>query len=516
MKNISIHNMRTNETSSENRLIKFFKSNSNSKVELSTNPQSVVLLEDGFEICLAPVIIPDICENAKQTVGIYINNIPNKLSWRIINITTDQVLVEGDVDENYQNDVIYNIVDKINNSNLNIKARYIYDDGSPFAITNISEEPIKIRFELNNSSEDFFDVSQYFNEWSGINENESYTQVTPFSFEVCLSKNTPPEACENLEYNKPLRLYNSYFEYPTEGPVRLSYIVTNLSNGNTYSDYIESHTEGMKLRSRYYIPNSGNVNIPNNIGITHASPSLIFDDFRSYFRNFETNLINGRSINLCKVGKVTKEAFIGFNETYFYNYPETIVADLGIYLNNVEHRLGKYEIQKTTYSDVMSKLYAFYKPKLEEFGFTVTSENRGDGIFFPRQSLHLVYEANHTDDLYIKLSRYSDTNLNWDSGITDWEVDYGYFWDTACSSGEYIEEENPNDSYLEFIPIESNQGDFSLYEEGPFRIQFVTINDIEYEASEDTYDWVALNYPNKEDRDKLIFETCYQKVRQAE
>ena len=103
MKNISIHNMRTNETSSENRLIKFFKTNSNSKVELSTNPQSVVLLEDGFEICLAPVIVPDICENAIQTVGISLQDIlSSNLSWKISDISTNEVLVEGDINEDYQ------------------------------------------------------------------------------------------------------------------------------------------------------------------------------------------------------------------------------------------------------------------------------------------------------------------------------------------------------------------------------------------------------------------------------
>lgn len=195
MKKISIYNQRDIETSSENRVIKFFKSDLNSKIALSTNSQSVVLTENGFEICLSPFVKPDVCDNATPIVGLYISDILFNAEWKLVNANTEEVLLQEAITASYQDEAVWNIVDTINNSDIGVLASYIYDDGSPFSIKNISDSNISLRFELYNDSGNLSEIYQYYNDWANIEENPSFVYVNNMSVEFCLTSD--PNRCIN-------------------------------------------------------------------------------------------------------------------------------------------------------------------------------------------------------------------------------------------------------------------------------------------------------------------------------
>ena len=154
---------------------------------------SATFINNVYSTCLSPVVVPDICENATPIVGLYIPDISYSTEWKLVDANTEEVLLQEAITASYQDEAIRNIVDTINNSNIGLLASYIYDDGSPFSIKNISDSNITLRFELINESENFSDISQYYNDWNDIEENPSFTQVTNTLVEFCLT--TDPDRC---------------------------------------------------------------------------------------------------------------------------------------------------------------------------------------------------------------------------------------------------------------------------------------------------------------------------------
>ena len=279
---------------------------------------SATFINNVYSTCLSSFVKPDNCENATSTVGLYIPDIRYSTEWKLVDANTEEVLLQEAITANYQDEAIWNIVDTINNSDIGVFASYIYDDGSPFSIKNISDSNISLRFELYNDSEKFSDISQYYNDWTNIEENPSFIHINNMSVEFCLTSD--PNRCINsLPYT--FNTENTIVKVPSDA----SPVLYVLDKEYGYVDTIYSYADIMLANEERAFHVSA-LSVPNSLLVeVDTSVSSYYDSCSSY--NFEGVFYVDQRVSTWTDGLYVGRFYIEINgeKTYLENSSRSFV-----------------------------------------------------------------------------------------------------------------------------------------------------------------------------------------------
>lgn len=500
-----IKNLRISEDKTASRLIKFRKAN-DAEFQIPLVFSSVATSSDGFNICLAPVILPGPCENAINHVGFRYDRRASEFDFEITNKLTNELLASGTTNH------FYDFVDVVNETSTTLFSKNI-DNGdgtSGVVLINKTQEDLRIIVTLtatDGESSAYVEQEYEADYYNDVNENPTYTQIDDNSFEVCLAPAQLPPQCAMLINTEPLVLKNRFYDYviSPDRYVKIFYRTTNLATGESFINSINMSTDGLVQSDYYATPNSWSVTIPNEIGITYPRASEILRNIGDRFEyryNITYDLDNWQ---ICKPGGYTIGTFLAIETNLYASAPLTgVKVELVITTNGVENNLGTFTFDKTNLDNDITRIYTFFKSKLTDNGWTVTDETRGDGLFFPRRALKIVKQIPDDTEVLIKLPNTNGTHLRWDSSTTDWDRLVGSFWKIKCTGGDLNEADTPDLYSITFSPtiIETPYSEL-----GPYRLEFITAEEAGEVLDPNDYDWVALNYDTP-----LVIETCYLNV----
>lgn len=424
----SIKNLRVSQDPSETRLIKFRRSSPLSEYEVPLSLFSAVNTGDGFNICLSPNIKPNKCKEATPSVGLYIRDIVSNDSWRVVDTNTEDTLVQGEISSQYQDGAVWSIIDEINGADLGLRAKYIYDDGSPFSIENTTEDDFTLRFELLSDSESSSIISQYYSEWSNVKENPSFEEITQIAVDFCLSPN--PDRCINsLPYT--VNVDKTLVKVPSDSSVIL---------------YIKDKEFG-------------------DINAVHSYPSLELANGGKAFKVFDLNLPTGLRLEVDSqlpydVDSCSLYSFQGIfyvDQRVVTWYDSSRIASFYIEKNGVKTYLenSSMSFQHGGSSSHLKALLAPYYQRVESF----LRSHGVDATYGPD-----IRGSYNTGGLLIKLTQDQKDYINIG---TEYSTDYdlyleGYF-DSTCVQYKTFEELENAPSTLTFVPATSGPDAKSTY-----------------------------------------------------
>ena len=500
-----IKNLRVAEDPTATRLIKFTKANETSDFLIPPVIPSIATNSTGFNLCLAPVILPGFCDNAINHVGFDYNRRINGITFELKNRITDELIASGSAED------YWDVIDAINTSSVVFARGIEGDDGTPgIVLQNISNEDLQLILTFfTGNSEQNADVYQEYEAdyYNDVNENPTYTQIDDNSFEVCLSPVELPPQCATLINTEPLVLKNRFYDYviSPDRYVKIFYRTTNLATGESHVNSTSISTDGLVQPDYYATPNSWSVSMPNEMGITYPRASEILRSIADRFDDRYDVAYNLDNWQFCKPGGYTIGTFLAIETNLYSSAPFTgVKVELVITTNGVENNLGTFTFDKTNLDNDITRIYTFFKSKLADNGWTVTDETRGDGLFFPRRGLKIVKQIPDDTEVLIKLPNTNGTHLRWDSSINDWDRLVGSFWKIKCTGGDLNEADTPDLYSITFSPTTVET---SYSELGPYRLEFITAEEAGEVLDTNDYDWVALNYDTP-----LVIETCYLNV----
>lgn len=194
-----------------------------------------------YDFCLTPLIN---CEVSLSYKGLVTSDLREIDGWEIWDEKTKTLLVAGEVDkENYHSSSVHDIVYAINEANLGFKARYVYDDGAPFLLYNVSTDYLQLSFNIISSS-NISGVMSYDNSYyHNIDYNPSTVYPSDTSIAFCLSPPSCFTTVNELVLKKPTVDY-------LNKEILLTYIVESPNNNNymetftiLYYDYLPEEPE---------------------------------------------------------------------------------------------------------------------------------------------------------------------------------------------------------------------------------------------------------------------------------
>ena len=212
-----IKNLRVSEDKTASRLIKFRKAD-DAEFQIPLVFSSVATSSDGFNICLAPVILPGPCENAINHVGFTYDRQASDFDFEITNKLTNELLASGTTSN------FYDFVDSVNETSTTLFSKSIYngDGTSGVVLVNKTQEDLRIVVTLTaTNGESFANVKQEYEAdyYNDVNENPTYTQIDDNSFEVCLA---PSDICVALP-PLDLNLAKTFYPFDTSKQYHLYY-----------------------------------------------------------------------------------------------------------------------------------------------------------------------------------------------------------------------------------------------------------------------------------------------------
>lgn len=223
-----IKNLRVSEDPSATRLIKFTKADETSDFLIPPVIPSIATSSTGFNLCLAPVILPGFCDEAINHVGFDYYRRINGITFELKNRVTNDVIASGSARE--YRDVIIAI-----NTSSTVFAKGIDngDGSSGIVLQNITNEDLQLLFTLYvpEGSESTADVYQEYQAdyYNDVERNPTYNQIDEGSFEVCLSASACSTETKTLTLKKPTADLR-------ENSVAINYLVESAGFAQTFTD----------------------------------------------------------------------------------------------------------------------------------------------------------------------------------------------------------------------------------------------------------------------------------------
>lgn len=253
-----IKNLRVAEDKSATRLIKFTKAGEDSNFLIPPVIPSIATNSTGFNLCLAPVILPDFCDNAINHVGFDYYRRINGITFELKNRITDELIASGSA-EDYRD-----VIDAINTSSI-VSARGIEgNDGTPgIVLQNISSEDLQLLLTFfTGNSEINADVYQEYQAdyYNDVDENPTYNQIDDNSFEVCLLASACTTETKTIQFKTPgidITSKNMVIKYTIESQGMTNTVTDTLVYSGDYDDsssfYSVDHADTItqRLRDRF-------------------------------------------------------------------------------------------------------------------------------------------------------------------------------------------------------------------------------------------------------------------------
>ena len=252
-----IKNLRISEDKTACRLIKFRKAD-DAEFQIPPIFSSVATSEDGFNICLAPVVLPGPCDNAINHVGFDYYRRINGITFELKNRITDELIASGSAED------YWNVIDAINTSSI-VSARGIEgDDGTGIVLQNISNEDLQLllTFFTGNSEINSEVYQEYQADYhNDVDENPTYNQIDDNSFEVCLLASACITETKTIQFKTPgidITSKNMVIKYTIESQGMTNTVTDTLAYSDQYddasssfysADYADNITQ--RLRNRF-------------------------------------------------------------------------------------------------------------------------------------------------------------------------------------------------------------------------------------------------------------------------
>ena len=252
-----IKNLRISEDKTACRLIKFRKAD-DAEFQIPPVIPSIATNSTGFNLCLAPVILPDFCDNAINHVGFDYNRRINGITFELKNRITDELIASGSA-EDYRN-----VIDAINTSSI-VSARGIEgNDGTPgIVLQNVSSEDLQLllTFFTGNSEINSEVYQNYQGYYNNVDENPTYNQIDDNSFEVCLLASACVTETKTIQFKTPgidITSKNMVIKYTIESQGMTNTVTDTLVYSGDYDDasssfYSVDHADTItqRLRNRF-------------------------------------------------------------------------------------------------------------------------------------------------------------------------------------------------------------------------------------------------------------------------
>ena len=253
-----IKNLRVAEDPTATRLIKFTKADETSNFLIPPVIPSIATNSTGFNLCLAPVILPGFCDNAINHVGFDYNRRINGITFELKNRITDELIASGSAED------YWNVIDAINTSSI-VSARGIEgNDGTPeIVLQNISSEDLQLllTFFTGNSEINSEVYQNYQGYYNNVDENPTYNQIDDNSFEVCLLASACVTETKTIQFKTPgidITSKNMVIKYTIESQGITNTVTDTLVYSGDYNDasssfYNVDHTDTItqRLRNRF-------------------------------------------------------------------------------------------------------------------------------------------------------------------------------------------------------------------------------------------------------------------------
>ena len=255
-----IKNLRVAEDPTATRLIKFTKADETSNFLIPPVIPSIATNSTGFNLCLAPVVLPGPCENAINHVGFRYDGEASDFTFEIINKLTNELLASGTTSH------FYDFVDAVNETSTTLFSKSI-DNGdgtSGVVLVNKTQEDLRIVVTLTaTNGESFANVEQEYEEdyYNDVNENPTYTQIDDNSFEVCLLASACITETKTIQFKTPgidITSKNMVIKYTIESQGMTNTVTDTLVYSGDYDDasssfYSADHADTItqRLRNRF-------------------------------------------------------------------------------------------------------------------------------------------------------------------------------------------------------------------------------------------------------------------------
>ena len=253
-----IKNLRVAEDPTATRLIKFTKANETSNFLIPPVIPSIATNSTGFNLCLAPVILPGFCDNAINHVGFDYNRRINGITFELKDRITDELIASGSAED------YWDVIDAINTSSVVFARGIEGNDGTPgIVLQNISNEDLQLILTFfTGNSEQNADVYQEYEAdyYNDVNENPTYTQIDDNSFEVCLLASACITETKTIQFKTPgidITSKNMVIKYTIESQGMTNTVTDTLVYSGDYDDsssfYSVDHADTItqRLRDRF-------------------------------------------------------------------------------------------------------------------------------------------------------------------------------------------------------------------------------------------------------------------------